>query len=308
MSKSTLLVFSTRSYEYLRNAVCRWGGFDIGQVERKTFPDFELYQRVLTPPFGRKAALIGGTISEADTLELFDLGCALARMGAQCLTIVIPYFGYSTMERPVKPGEVVVAKNRARLLSCIPPAGSSNRVVLLDLHTEGLPFYFEGDARPIHLYAKPVVLQAVAELGGADFVLACTDAGRAKWVESLANDLGVPASFLFKRRVGDVQVEVTAVEAHVEGRRVVIYDDMIRTGTSLLRAGRAYKDAGAASLAAVATHGVLPGDSLERLRNSGLFDAVVCTDTHPRTSQLDDGFLQVRSVAELIGIYLEETS
>src|SRR5262249_38194283 len=154
--------------------------------------------------------------------------------GARRLTLVVPYFGYSTMERAVTAGEVVTAKTRALLLSSIPPAPSGNSALLLDLHSEGLPFYFEGGLVPIHIYATPVVLDAARRLGGEDFVLACVDAGRAKWVQSLANDLGVPASFVFKRRLDAATTEVTAVSAHVRGKPVVIYDDMIRTGGSLL--------------------------------------------------------------------------
>jgi len=105
------------------------------------------------------------------------------------------------MERAVKPGEVVTAKTRARLFSAVPLAAAGNRVFLVDLHAEGIPHYFEGGIRPVHVYAKPVVVDLARRLGGDDIVLACTDAGRAKWVESLANEMGVPASFVFKRRL-----------------------------------------------------------------------------------------------------------
>ncbi|MGC4004381.1 MAG: hypothetical protein QM811_15205 [Pirellulales bacterium] len=132
---------------------------------------------------------------------------------ACALTLIVPYFGYSTMERSIKPGEVVTAKARARLLSMIPSASWGNRIVLLDLHVPGLMHYFEGAVRPFHLYAKELVTAASRRLGGDDFVLACTDSGRAKWVESLANDLGVEASFVFKRRLDGERVEVAAVSA-----------------------------------------------------------------------------------------------
>ncbi|MFN3491513.1 MAG: ribose-phosphate pyrophosphokinase, partial [Anaerolineales bacterium] len=91
-------------------------------------------------------------------------------------------FAYATMERAVRPGEVVTAKTRAALLSAIPPACSGNRIVLLDLHSEGIPHYFEGELTAIHVYGKPIIRALARRLGGDDFVLACTDAGRAKWV------------------------------------------------------------------------------------------------------------------------------
>src|SRR5690606_30644397 len=122
-----------------------------------------------------EVVLIGGTISDYDTLEIFDLACALVKYGTKNLTIIIPYYGYSTMERAVKSGEVVKAKTRARLFSIIPDASVSNKIVLIDLHSEGIPHYFEGTLRPVHLYAKEVILEAVGELGKeSDFVLACT--------------------------------------------------------------------------------------------------------------------------------------
>lgn len=250
--------------------------------------------------------LVGGTISDGDTLELYDLACTISKVGAYSLTLIIPYFGYSTMERAEKPLEVVTAKSRARLLSAIPPAGVANRIVLIDLHTPGLPHYFEGCIQTRHLYAKPLVMAAARELGGDDFVLACTDSGRAKWVESLANDLRVKAAFILKRRIDGDTTEIAEVQAQVEGKKVVVYDDMIRTGGSLLQAARAYLDAGATEVSAVTTHGVLPGEALTRLEQSGLLKRVIATDTHPRAVELAGDFLKVLSVSQLLTQTLEE--
>ncbi len=298
------LVFSTEAYGALRAELCHRGSFEPGEVERQRFPDGERYQRLLTDVEGRDVAVVGGTISDADTLELYDLACGVVECGARSLTLVLPYFGYSTMERAAKSGEVVTAKTRARLLSSIPVPGAGSRVLLLDLHSEGIPYYFEGGIRPLHLYAKPVVLRAVRQLGGSDFVVACTDAGRAKWVESLANDLGVLPSFVFKRRLDGARTEVTAVSAVVRDRAVVIYDDMIRTGSSLLKAAQAYKDAGATRISVVTTHGLFPGDALDRLKASGLVDLVICTDSHPRALELKSDFLRVESVAAVFAEHL----
>jgi ribose-phosphate pyrophosphokinase len=239
-------------------------------------------------------------------LEIYDLACALVKQGAQRLTLVMPYFSYATMERAVKTGEVVTAKTRARLFSAIPPASFGNRIVLLDLHSEGIPHYFEGSLTPVHLYAKEIVLRAARKLGGKRFVLASTDAGRAKWVQSLANDLGVDAAFVFKKRLDGSRTQLTAMSASVQGQPVVIYDDMIRTGGSLLNAARAYREAGASRLAVVTTHGLFPGDALKNLKVSGLLDAVVCTNSHPRSLALASKFLRVESVAPLLVKYFRE--
>ncbi|MCY1053442.1 ribose-phosphate diphosphokinase, partial [Nannocystis sp. SCPEA4] len=221
------------------------------------------------------------------------------------------YYGYATMERAAKPGEVVTAKTRAALFSAIPPASYGNRVILLDLHAEGIPHYFEAGLVATHVYAKPVIRDMILDIaGGQPFVLACTDAGRAKWVESLANDLGVTAAFVFKRRHDGERTEITAIDAQVAGKPVILYDDMIRTGGSLIGAARAYQRAGAVSLAAVATHGVFPGDALQRLQATGLFSAIACTDSHPRARALagDDAGaappLRVASIAPLLAPFL----
>lgn len=301
---TTPLVFSTAVYDYLRTAIAAAGGWEVGVVQRETFPDGEHYSRLHTDPADRDVILVGGTIDDRSTLELYDLACGLVAEGAYRLRLVIPYFGYSTMERSVQPGEIVVAKTRARLLSSIPQASHGTQVFLLDLHVASIAHYFEGGIRPVHVYAKQLVTAAARKLGGDDFVLACTDAGRAKWVESLANDLGVEAAFVYKRRISGTETHVTGISAHVAGKRVVIYDDMIRTGGSLITAAQAYRDAGAASISAVATHGVFPGDSLARIRASNLLGQLAITDSHPRAVALASDYLTVSSCAALLSEHL----
>ncbi|MEZ4453587.1 MAG: ribose-phosphate diphosphokinase [Nannocystaceae bacterium] len=293
------LVLAVPDYMYLQGELCALTGWEPGEIEVKLFPDGERYLRLVTPVDGRDIILIGGTITDAATLTLYDLATAAVKYGARQLTLVVPYFAYSTMERAVRPGEVVTAKTRARLFSTIPPACYGNRIVLLDLHSEGIPHYFEGELTAVHVYGKPIVREVARRLGGDDFVLACTDAGRAKWVESLANDLGVTPAFVYKRRLSGSETAVAAVNAQVSGRPVIIYDDMIRTGSSLLGAARAYRDAGASSLAVITTHGVFPGDAFDRIHGSGLFSAIVCTNSHPRALELRPRGLLVESVAPL---------
>jgi ribose-phosphate pyrophosphokinase len=304
--KNAHLVFSTASYDYLKEKLCTWEHCEEGEVETRPFPDGERYLRILTESVGRDVVVLGGTINDADTLTLYDIACASVGAGARTLTLVIPFFGYQTMERRVKKGEVVVAKTRARLFSSIPPAGLGNRVALMDLHSEGIPHYFSGEVRPVHLSARSVILDEIRRVGGQEFVLGATDAGRAKWVESLANDLGVEGAFIFKRRHEDGTTEAAAMNADVSGRKVVIYDDMIRTGGSLIGAARAYLEAGASSAAAVATHGVLPGRAFHSLRDSGLFTDIVCTDSHPRTLELaEERQLDVVSIAGILAEFLD---
>ena len=299
------LVFSTRAYDFLADAIAQGGGWQRGVIDRTTFPDGEHYRRIDTDPADRDVILVGGTIDDESTLELYDLACGLVMYGAYRMRMVMPFYGYSTMERSVRVGEIVTAKTRARLLSSIPTASRGTQVYLLDLHVGAIAHYFEGGIRPIHVYGKKLTTAAARRLGGDDFVLASTDTGRAKWVESLAKDLQVDAAFVYKRRTSGSETEITGVSANVAGRRVVIYDDMIRTGGSLLAAAQVYKDAGALSIDAIATHGVFPNDSLTKLRNSGLLGRVVTTDSHPRARSLASDYLQVDSTAALLTEHLK---
>jgi ribose-phosphate pyrophosphokinase len=294
------LLFSTRNYRYLLDRMLAHHPFEEGEVEVKTFPDGERYQRIITQVSERDVILVAGTHTDADTLEMYDLACSIVKHGASGLTLIVPYFAYSTMERSVKSGEVVTAKTRARLLSSIPLASKSNRIVLMDLHAAGIAYYFEGSIVPLQLYAKKVILETCRRWGGDHFILASTDAGRAKWVESLANDLGVDAAFVFKRRIDGATTEFRAMSAAVEGSQVIIYDDMIRTGGSLISAARAYKDAGASSISAIATHGILPAGALDRILDTGLFERIALTDTHPGTQGIRHPQVEVLSVSGIL--------
>jgi len=308
------LLISTESYEPFAQLIAdelraRYQlELELGQVERKLFPDGERYQRVLSPVHERSVIIVGGTISDSDTLSLYDLACACVKYGARRLELCVPYFGYSTMERAVRPGEVVTAKTRARLLSAIPRADRGNHFYLLDLHSEGIPHYFEGDVSAQQLSARGPLLKRLAEINGGDFVLASADSGRAKWVEAFAQELKVDAALLLKRRLSDRQTEVSAMNAHVEGRVVVLYDDMIRTGSSLLQAARAYLDAGASELWAACSHGVLPQDAWERLSGSGLLKAVLSTNSHPRAQALQAQGLELINVAPVFAEALAQRS
>jgi ribose-phosphate pyrophosphokinase len=308
VSRPQRLLFTIASYAYLEPAVLAAGGFERGEIERRTFPDGEHYLRLVDSPLGRDVVLLGGTTTDHDWLELYDLACAIAHSGARALAIAMPYFGYATMERAVRPGEVVTAKNRARLLSTVPRCGRGTCIVLFDLHTDGLEFYFGDNMLTRHVYGAPVICRAVAEMmQGQSYVLGATDAGRAKWVQSLAATLGVEPAFVYKKRdASSGSLAVTGINADVRGREVVIYDDMIRTGSSLVQAARAYAAAGASKVHAIASHLVLPGDSLERILASGALATVRGTDSHPgseRVKKTDPG--AVYSIAPLLAEALE---
>ena len=296
------LLFTTSTYAYMTPRFLAAADYEEGEIERKTFPDGERYLRIATDPWARDVVLLGGTPNDLDWLEIYDLGCAISRAGARSLSLVMPYFGYATMERAVKPGEVVTARTRARLVSSIPPCEAGSRVFLFDLHTDGIEFYFGDGHVTHHLYGAPIITSLIRKvMGDRKFVLGATDAGRAKWVQSLARNLDVEPAFVYKKRDPETgTIALTGINADVRGQEVVVYDDMIRTGSSLLQAGRAYKDAGASRVHAVASHLVLPGESLDKLLGAGVFETLSGTDSHPGSRQIEARGQHVAPVAELM--------
>src|SRR5688500_1340988 len=124
-----MLYFATASYQYFCDELAGSARGGLGVIERKTFDDGELYHRIASDVSGQDVGLVGGTISEPETLELFDLASGLVHEGARSLTIIVPYFGYATMDRAVQSGEIVKAKTRARLLSSIPRAREGHRLL-----------------------------------------------------------------------------------------------------------------------------------------------------------------------------------
>jgi ribose-phosphate pyrophosphokinase len=262
------ILFATPPYLSFGQQIADVLNAKMGIVNEKTFPDGERYQRILDDVQGSNVILVGGSINDLETLRIYDLACALTKYGAHRLDLVMPYYAYSTMERAVYPGDVVTAKTRARLFSSIPPAVCGNHIFLVDLHSEGIPHYFEGDITATHLSSKKLLVQTIKSVAEHDFVLGSTDAGRAKSVEALANEMGAEAALILKRRVNDRETEV------------------IGTGSSLIHAAKAYQQAGAKELIAVCSHGVFPENSYDKIVDSGLFSKIFATDSHPNATEL----------------------
>jgi ribose-phosphate pyrophosphokinase len=276
--------YCTKSYGYMNETIAA-RGFARGALERGNFPDGERSLKIDPAEVrGADVLLCGGTIGDSEIIELYSLAVACVKYGANRLCLMIPYYGYATMERAVKGGEVVMAKTMAMLLSAIPQAPMGNCVLLLDLHSEGIPHYFENNTTARHVYAKKVVCAMIERAArGRPYVLGSTDAGRAKWVESLAHDLHVMPAFCYKQRLSGTQTRITGVNANVKDTFVVIYDDMIRTGGSVVEAARTYKEAGASGVAIVTTHGLFVGECRKKFEACGIIESVSCTNSHPNS-------------------------
>jgi ribose-phosphate pyrophosphokinase len=296
-----MILFTTQAYTYMvPQIIDNNKSITAGIIEIKTFPDEETYHRIITNVSNQDVVIIGGTINDAATLELFDLATSIATSGANSLKILIPYFGYSTMERAVKSGEVVKAKNRALLFSAIPTSNVPTKIFLFDLHSEGIPYYFESNVHATHIYCKQIIIDAISKLGGSQFVLAATDAGRAKWVESLANEMKVSSAFIYKNRLSATETEVVGINADVQNKNVVIYDDMIRTGGSLMKAAEAYKKNGANKIFVVTTHGMFSNNALDKIAEQGIIEKIICTNSHASTNGISHSILEVIRLEKMI--------
>ena len=323
--KRNKILFSTKQYNYLADEITsidneiilkgmeqgddsvNFGSFTQGVITEKKFPDGEGYHKIDTNVDGADVVYIAGTPNDVDWLEILSVGSAMVKYGAHTLTVIIPYMSYSTMERAVELREVIKAKPMLRLLSMIPKS-HRNKFIFLDLHADTLPLYLEGDVIAEELKCDDIVRETAKEMAGSDdFVFASADMGRAKQINKFANELGVESAFVSKERSSGTDTEVKlVVGASVKGKKVIIYDDMISTGGSLIKAGQAYKDAGASEVYAIATHGVFPGWAAKKVLDSEVFEYITTTNSHPKAciSAATEGVdnLQIKSIAEKLYI------
>lgn len=323
-SRGKPVVFSTRSYGYMQDQFHALADFERGTVMRDSNG---LVKSLDRPVAGRDVVIIGGTIDHAETFDLFLLANAAFEAGALSLTLVVPYFGYSTMERG-KPDlhEAVKASYRARLISAIPRCPMGNRVVLCDLHSEGIPHYFDTTVHTTHLYCiKNVILEMVE--GVLNGRICTTDTGRGKWAESIVKEIngllrehGVvdvhqlfQAAIAIKDRKSGSETELLGVLGDVGGLDIDMFDDMIRRGTTAIDAGKGYRKgtankpgSGCKRIRFIASHAVLPGNSLERLQQAvdhngeRLFSEIIVLDSHPNAVKLQGDFLKVKPIAHML--------
>lgn len=286
-------LYYTESYEYLAKKM----GIELGNIERGKFADGETHGRFLDNLQGEDVYILGGTISDKEVLDIYDLAYAASRKRAKSINIIIPYFGYSTMEREVNDGDLVKAESRANLLSSIPRSTEINTFYLFDLHAEGISGYFDKDSHAVHMYGKNLLDMVLKDLDNV--ILASPDAGRVKWVASLAKDNGLDFAICLKQREGEV-VKHLAVGDNVKGKNVLIYDDMIRSGSTILEAAKAYKSQGAKKIYVLASHGIFTSDALFK---SNLIEKIYVSNSHPNVNKYSDK-LEILDISGIIKSYL----
>ena len=295
-------ILSSQKYAYLKQNILKQAEcFNDVEIETETFPDGEHYWKIVNPEqlCHKPAVYIAGTVDDESIFELYNLASTLVREQCSSLHIVIPYFGYSTMERAVKEGEVVTAKNISNLISSIPQAPLGNFVYMMDLHSLGTQYYFENTIHPIHLTSWNVIKNMLTQFG-KDIVLASTDMGRAKWIEKMGNELHLETAYIMKKRISGSKTEVVALNAEVKDKDIVIFDDMIRSGTSLIHAAEAYKNAGAKNIYVITVHGIFVSGAMDKLKSCGAIKKILCTNTHVNAQNMKDEFVKVYDISEVI--------
>ncbi|MBP5093503.1 MAG: ribose-phosphate pyrophosphokinase, partial [Abditibacteriota bacterium] len=229
-------------------------------------------------------------------MELLITIDAFKRASARRINVVLPYYAYARQDRKVKPREPVTAKLVANLLSS---AGAS-RLLTTDLHAGQIVAFF--DIPVDNLYGGPIIAKYLAENMkiSDDIVVVSPDVGGVARAQGLAEYLGAPMAIIVKRRPEPNKVEVVQIIGEVQGKRAIMIDDIIDTAGSIVNGANALMARGAKEVYAAATHAVLSGPAIDRLKESPITKLIV-TDTLPLTREAkDSGKIEVVSIASLL--------
>jgi len=301
-----LVVFSGNANRPLAERICEHLGLPLGNASVGRFPDGEIDVRLLDDVRGADAFLVQPTSPPVNEhlMELLIMIDAAKRASARRITAVLPYYGYARKDRKDEGRVPITAKLVANLLT----EAGADRVITLDLHATQIQGFF--DIPVDHLYAFPVIAERLQERGFGDgaVVFAAPDVGRIKMARAYSERLGASLTVVDKRRIGPEETDVSFVIGEVAGRDVVLVDDMITTGGSMVSAAAALLEKGAASVRVCAVHGILCEPAARRLASAGVGEVFV-TDTVSLDSRAAplEGRLTVLSVAPLIAEAIRRT-
>lgn len=291
-----MVLFSGSANRKLAQEIAEYLGRPLGQAEVSQFSDGEVFVQINENVRGADVFVIQPTSPPVDhhLMELLIMIDALRRASAHRITAVIPYFGYARQDRKVQPRVPISSKLVADLIT----VSGANRVLAMDLHAGQIQGFFN---IPVdHLYAAPVLLRYFQDREWHEGVVVAPDAGGVERARAFAKRLGTSLAFIDKRREGPNESKVMHIVGEVKGRDVIIVDDMIDTGGTLVQAVTVLREQGAGRIYASCTHPVLSGSAIERIESSGL-EEVVVTNTIPLDERRSSKKLTVLSVASLLG-------
>lgn len=281
-------LFACRASEPFAKEVAKNLNIEIGQSEILTFSDGEFQPAYLESVRGATVFIVQSTFPPTENLMELLLMCdAAKRASAHTVVAVMPYFGWARQDRKDRPRVSIGAKLVANLLH----AAGCDRVMTCDLHADQIQGFF--DFPVDHLYASSVFIPYLQSLNIPNLAIAAPDMGGAKRANTYARHLHCPVIICHKSRAkANVVDSITAI-GDVEGKNVIIVDDMIDTAGTLTKAANTLKDMGALSVRACATHAVFSGDAYKKIADSAL-EEVIVSDTIPLSTNPADNKSKIK--------------
>ena len=300
-----LVLIGGRAHPALATQVAQELGAALVPTSAYDFANGEIYVRFEESVRGCDAFVIQSHTAPINQwlMEHLLMVDALKRASAKRITVVAPFYAYARQDKKHRGREPI----SARLVADMFKTAGADRLMTLDLHTAQIQGFFDGPVD--HLWAMPIlgdyVRRRVEDVERLTVV--SPDAGRVRVADQYSDMLGAPLAIIHKRRDPDRpnQVQVREVVGDVEGRTCVLVDDLIDTGGTIVQAAQALKDNGAAQIIVLATHAVLSGPAVQRLRESPITEVVV-TDSLPLTQAHRFPQLTVLPIAPLLARAIRE--
>ena len=292
-----LKIFSGRSNPALAEKIAKSQSCKLGSISFNTFSDGEIWVKFNENIRGHDVFLIQSTNSPAENIiELALMTDAAIRASASRVTAVIPYFGYGRQDRKDQPRVPISSKVMIDFFTVI----GVNRVLTMDLHSTQIQGFTNVPFD--HLYSRMVLIDAIKRqnFDAEKSVVLAPDIGSAAISQAYAKRLGMHFSLIDKRRIAPNKAEISHLIGELEGMDVLIIDDMIDTAGTTINASNAAMEQGANSVTAIATHGVLSGPAIKRLKSSGI-KKIIVTDTIDLASEKILDNMIIVSVADVFG-------
>ncbi|MGV3629666.1 MAG: ribose-phosphate pyrophosphokinase [Bacteroidota bacterium] len=272
-------LFAGRASKDIAARIAKSYGISLGNVTVLEFSDGEFQPSFEETVRGQDVFIIQSTMAPSDNLfELLLMVDAAKRASARKIVAVMPYFGFARQDRKDKPRVAIGAKLVANMLM----AAGVDRIITMDLHADQIQGFFEVPVD--HLYASTIFFPEIEKLNTGNLIMAAPDAGGTKRANSYAKKLNTGLAICHKHRKKANEVAEMTVIGEVEGKDVILIDDMCDTAGTLTTAANLFMEKGAKSVRAFCTHAVLSGPAYERIENSKLTELIV-TDTIPLKRQ-----------------------
>lgn len=290
-TKFDAMIFSCTQSKDLSEKIAKHYGRDLGKVIFSRFSDGEFQPSFEESIRGKRVFIIGSTHPGTDNLmEMLLMLDAAKRASARHVTAVLPYFGWARQDRKDKARVPIAAKLIAKMLE----TAGATRVITMDLHADQIQGFFE---KPVdHLYASTIFLPYIQSLNLDNLCIASPDMGGSKRAYAFSKYLKSDVVICYKQRKKANVIEKMEVIGEVEGKHVILVDDMVDTAGTLVKASELMIEKGALSVRAVATHPILSGEALQRIENSPL-EQLIVTDSIPLKKESPK--ITVLSCAEL---------